>query len=99
MEQKFNDIIAGHTPVLVDFYADWCGPCRVQAPILQQVAGHVGDQARILKIDVDRNNALAARYGIRSIPTLLLFKNGEVVWRHSGVQQFDQLVALLNQHA
>ncbi|MBX7107870.1 MAG: thioredoxin [Chitinophagales bacterium] len=83
--QPFNELISGSKPVVVDFYADWCGPCKTMAPILLEVKSSVQDQATIIKIDVDKAQALAAEYGIRAIPTLLIFKNGKEVWRRSGV--------------
>lgn len=98
MSKSFQDIINQDKPVLVDFFATWCGPCQMQAPILSEVKDVVGEQADIIKIDVDRNNALAEQYSIRSVPTLMLFKKGEVVWRKSGVGQKDELTALINQH-
>ena len=85
MKVNFSDIINSETPVLVDFYADWCGPCKVMAPILQEVKTNMGDEVRIIKIDVDSNQALAGQYRIMSIPTLVMFKNGKEVWRQVGV--------------
>lgn len=85
MKVNFSDIINSDTPVLVDFYADWCGPCKVMAPILQEVKTNMGDEVRIIKIDVDNNQALAGQYHIMSIPTLVMFKNGKEVWRQVGV--------------
>ena len=85
MKVNFSDIINSETPVLVDFYADWCGPCKVMAPILQEVKTSMGDEVRIIKIDVDNNQALAGQYRIMSIPTLVMFKNGKEVWRQVGV--------------
>lgn len=99
MARSFNDLINGDTPVLVDFYATWCGPCKYQAPILDRVAHEVGEKAHILKIDVDRNPQVMERYGIRGVPTLIIFRNGKVVWRASGVKQQDELVQLLRQAA
>ncbi|MGN0002798.1 MAG: thioredoxin [Sphingobacterium composti] len=98
MSKSFQDIINQDKPVLVDFFATWCGPCQMQAPILSEVKDVLGEQADIIKIDVDRNNALAGQYAICSVPTLVLFKKGEVVWRKSGVGQRDELTALINQH-
>lgn len=89
----FNQIISDTKPTLVDFYASWCGPCKMQAPILQDVKQEVGDEANIIKIDVDKNTALAAQYNVRSIPTLIMFKEGEAMWRGQGLHQKDQLVA------
>ena len=88
----FNEMIAGKKPTLVDFYATWCGPCKMQAPILEEVKCEVGDSANIVKIDVDKNQELAARYRVQSIPTLIMFKDGEAVWRASGLQQKAFLV-------
>jgi thioredoxin 1 len=99
MATSFNQLISGDTPVLVDFFATWCGPCQYQAPILERVAKEVGEKAHILKIDVDRNPQVMERYGIRGVPTLILFRNGRIVWRASGVKQQDELVQLLLQAA
>ena len=84
--------------MLVDFFATWCGPCRLQGPILEQVKSRIGDSASILKIDIDRNGPLAAEYNVRSVPTLILFKNGEAVWRAVGLQQADVLEQKLREH-
>ena len=96
---NFQSIVNGQVPVLVDFYATWCAPCRMQSPIIKQVKETVGDMATVIKINVDANEALAAKYGISSIPTLLIIKNGEVVWRASGVQQADVLVEKIKEFA
>ena len=88
---EFKDIIASSKPTLVDFYATWCGPCKMQAPILEQLKQKVGDTATILKIDVDANPALSAEYQIRSVPTLIIFKDGIPQWRASGLQQLEVL--------
>ena len=95
MKANFQDIIQSEKPVLIDFLATWCGPCQYQAPILEEVASELGEGARILKIDVDRNQAVAAQYGVRSVPTLMIFKGGEVMWREAGVKEKEQLVTLL----
>lgn len=87
----FFETIQGNTPVLVDFYADWCQPCKMQAPILQDFAKRMNSKVRVLKINVDKNPKIAQKYGIRSIPTLVIFKKGTIVWRGAGVHQTKQL--------
>ncbi|MFT7150892.1 MAG: thioredoxin 1, partial [Nonlabens sp.] len=79
MKGKFETLIDQDTPVLVDFYADWCGPCQMMAPVLKEVADEMGDKVKIIKIDVDKNQPIAQRFGVRSIPTLILFKNGKIL--------------------
>lgn len=96
--KKFNDLIQSSKPVLVDFYAEWCGPCKTMAPILKETKTYMGEEATIIKIDVDKNQQLAAAYNVKSIPTLLLFKNGKILWRQAGVVQTDDLVLLLKQY-
>lgn len=87
----FDKIISSDKPTLVDFFATWCGPCKMQAPILEQLKNKVGDAATIIKVDVDQNAEVSARYQIRSIPTIIIFKNGEPQWRASGLQQLEVL--------
>ena len=95
MKGSFNDIIQSDKPVLVDFFATWCGPCKYQGPILEELATAIGDEARIIKIDIDRNQAVAAKYNVRSVPTLMIFKNGDVKWKEAGVKEKEQLIQLL----
>lgn len=87
----FNEIIKSGKPTLVDFFATWCGPCKMQSPILEQLKNKVGDDATIVKIDVDRNPELSAKYQVRSVPTIIIFKDGEPQWRASGLQQLEVL--------
>lgn len=94
----FNELIKGEKPVLVDFYADWCAPCKMMPPILKEVKKSLGDQILIIKIDTDRNPDLAIRYNVRGIPNLVLFKEGKVVWQQAGVIQAPQLEAQLKQY-
>lgn len=94
---EFNDIIKDKKPTLVDFFATWCGPCKMQAPILEDVKKTVGDKANIIKIDVDKNTEIAARYRVQSIPTLIVFVEGEAVWRGVGLHQAHQLVYKINE--
>ena len=98
MKTSFKDIINSDKPVLVDFWATWCGPCIAMAPILKDVAQKVGDSARSVKIDVDKNEQVSAQYNIQSIPTMILFKNGKVLWRVSGMQSAHQLLTVINEH-
>lgn len=96
--EKFNSIINSNKPVLVDFFAEWCGPCKTMAPILKEVKSNLGDKATIIKVDVDKNQDAAMAYQIRSIPTLILFKNGKPIWKQSGVVPAQELVRLLEQN-
>lgn len=95
---NFNELISGNKPVLVDFFATWCGPCKMMHPILEELKGKVGDKATIVKIDVDQSQSLAAQYSIQSVPTLMIFKNGLMEWRASGVQSAADLEKELAKH-
>lgn len=98
MKSNFSEIIKDDKPVLVDFYADWCGPCKMLAPILKDAKSELGDGVKIVKIDVDKNEALAGKYQVKGVPTLILFKNGEQLWRQSGVLQKAEIVKLIKSH-
>lgn len=95
---SFNTLIHSSKPVLVDFYASWCAPCQTLAPILKRVKDMVGDEATIIKVDVDKNRQAAAAYQVKSVPTMMLFKKGLVLWRQSGIVPADELVLLLKQY-
>jgi thioredoxin 1 len=95
MKSSFSEIIKGETPVLVDFFADWCGPCKSLAPILKDVKSNLGDSIKVIKIDVDKNQALATQYQVRGVPTMILFKNGKQVWRQSGVVPKHDLLQVI----
>jgi thioredoxin 1 len=91
----FSEIIASDTPTLVDFHATWCGPCKVMSPIIDEVKNELGKSIRILKIDVDKNQALAAKFKVRGVPTFILFKSGEIFWRQSGAMEKSVLLSQL----
>ncbi len=98
MKDNFSNIIDSKTPVLVDFFADWCGPCKVLGPILKQVKDELAEHIKIVKIDVDKNQALASKYQVRGVPTMILFKNGKQLWRQSGVLQKNEIIKIVNSH-
>ena len=95
---SFSELINQQVPVLVDFKADWCQPCKMMTPVLKQVKQNFKDQIKIIKIDIDKNPAVAQKYGIRGVPTLILFKGGREVWKQSGVVQANQINAVINSH-
>ena len=91
----FKEMIQSNKPVLVDFTATWCGPCKLMAPVLKEVKQEIGDTATIIKVDVDKNQQAASEYQVQSVPTLILFKNGQPLWRQSGVMQKAGLVSVI----
>ena len=92
---NFEQLIAGDKPVLVDFFATWCGPCKTMHPILEELKQSIGDRATIIKIDVDEAQEFAVQYGVRAVPTLAIFKRGQLVWREAGVHSAQQLIQAL----
>lgn len=94
---NFNTIINSDKPVLVDFFAEWCGPCKTMSPILKEVKVKLGEASTIIKIDIDKNPQAAGAYQVRSVPTLMIFKNGKAVWKQSGIVQANELIKLYNQ--
>ena len=95
---SFKELVNGDKPLLVDFFAEWCGPCKTQAPILKEAKDRLGDDVRIIKIDVDKNPDVARQFNVQGVPTLILFKQGQVKWRQSGVVQANTLIQLVHQY-
>jgi thioredoxin 1 len=96
---NFSKLIESEKLVLVDFSAEWCGPCKALAPILKEVSSKISGKAKIYKLDIDKNRVIADRYNIRSVPTLILFKNGQIAWRQSGVLPANQIAQVIENHA
>lgn len=96
--ERFEELITSNVPVLIDFFAEWCGPCKTMKPILEELKGMKGDAIRVAKIDVDKHLELANQYKIQSIPTLMLFKNGEVLWKHTGVMHARELKEVIEKY-
>ena len=96
--ESLKDIILGEKPVLIDFFAEWCAPCKAMKPVLENLKQELGDKIRIIKIDIDRNNAIAASYKIQSVPTLMLFKEGKTLWRSSGARQLSELKNIIEKY-
>ena len=99
MKGNFNQLINGDKPVLIDFHAEWCGPCKSQSPIIKEVAKELKGKIRVIKIDVDKNQAIAQRFQVRGVPTLAIFKNGKVMWKESGLRTKQQLLNIINQYS
>ncbi len=95
---NFTDIINQDKPVLIDFFAEWCGPCKMMSPILKEVKEVLGDTVSVIKIDVDKNQSLAAKYQVRGVPTLMIFKNGKQLWRQSGMLQKEDLLSIIRSY-
>lgn len=95
---KFEELVSGDKPVLVDFFATWCGPCKMMHPVLEEIASKEGDKVKIIKIDIDKNQELAAAYKVMSVPTLMIFKDGKLEWRDAGARSANDLIQILHQY-
>ena len=95
---KFKDLIGSPKPILVDFYATWCGPCKALSPVIKEVKQELGDKMRVLKVDIDKNRSVANKYKIQSVPTLAIFQRGKIIWRESGMKTKNQLLKIANQN-
>ena len=98
MKGNFDKIVQSETPVLVDFSAEWCGPCKAQSPVIAEVARELGEKLKVIKVDVDKNPMIAARFRVQGVPTLILFRNGEVLWRQSGLTDRRSLLQVVGPH-
>lgn len=97
--ETFDQLINGDTPVLVDFYADWCGPCKAMEPTVKEVAKSLGGRTRVIKLDIDRNQPTASKYHVNAVPTFILFRQGKELWRHPGMIDKTRLLSVLNEHS
>lgn len=97
--ESFKELINSETPVLVDFYADWCGPCKAMSPVIQEVAKTVQGKARVIKVDIDKSVQASQAYQVQAVPTFIIFKKGDIVWRHSGILDKQTLLNVLTQYA
>src|SRR5690606_21191315 len=95
--ESFKDLINGEAPVLVDFYADWCGPCKARSPVIKEVGAGTRGQARVIKVDINRSNDAARAYNVQAVPTFIIFKKGRIAWRHAGMIDKNSLVNALHQ--
>lgn len=96
---KFNEMINGNQPVLVDFFAEWCGPCKTMSPVLQELATNMGDKVKIIKVDVDKNPHAAQKFQVQGVPTFILFKEGQIRWRQSGAMPLSVLQKAIEGHS